>query len=175
MRFVSEHAAAHMTARSFSFCHGDNQCCHETRRGGTTGSMADFGVRTDSHAGLIRAGLKMPSFPYFGRDYVGAVEGEQSVRLSPATARRENPRPFGNDPQPSQRLFLPRPAHHFGQYRVLLGKLFAEGYRFLVFFFCMLLRLFSAAAIINIILQPPPERGSESSKARLSSFFGEFR
>ena len=100
MRLVSEHAAAHMTERSFSFCHGDDQCRQETRRGGTTGSMAEFKVGTVSPVGLIWAGLKVPSFPYFGRDYVGAVEGEQSVRLSPATARRENPRPFGNDPQP---------------------------------------------------------------------------
>ena len=100
MRVVNAHAAEHMTARSFSFCHGADQCRHETRRGGTTGSMADFGVRTDSHAGLIRDGLKPPSFPSFGRDYEGAVVGEQSVRLSPATARRENPHPFEAKPQP---------------------------------------------------------------------------
>ena len=60
----------------------------------------DFRVRTVRPTGLIGAGLKTPSFPSFGRDYEGAVEGEQSVRLSPATARRENPRPFEAKPQP---------------------------------------------------------------------------
>ncbi len=100
MRLVNAHAAAHMTARSFSFCHGNGHRRHQTRRGGMTGSMADFGVRADSHAGLIQAGLKPTSFPSFGRDYEGAAEGEQSVRLSPATARRENPRPFQANPQP---------------------------------------------------------------------------
>lgn len=100
MRVVNEHAAAHMTARSFSFCHGDGDRRHQTRRGGTTESMADFRVVTVSPLPRKRAGLKTPSFPSFGRENVGAVEGEQSVRLSPATARRENPHPFGNDPQP---------------------------------------------------------------------------
>ena len=100
MRVVNEHAAAHMTARSFSFCHGNGQRRHQTRRGGTTESVAEFKVGTVSPAGLIGAALKPPSFPPFGRENVGAVEGEQSVRLSPATARRENPHPFESDPQP---------------------------------------------------------------------------
>ena len=100
MRVVNEHGAVHMTARSFSFCHGDGDRRHKTRRGGTTESMAEFKVGTVSPAGLIGAGLKAPSFPSFGRDYEGAVEGEQSVRLSPATARRENPHPFEAIPQP---------------------------------------------------------------------------
>ena len=60
----------------------------------------DFRVVTVSHLPRKWDGLKPPSFPPFGRENVGAVEGEQSVRLSPATARRENPHPFGNDPQP---------------------------------------------------------------------------
>ena len=38
MRLVNEHAAAHMTARSFSFCRGNGQRRHQTRRGGTTES-----------------------------------------------------------------------------------------------------------------------------------------
>ena len=62
--------------------------------------IPDFGMVTVSHPGIVRGTLKVPSFPPFGRDYVGAVEGEQSVRLSPATARRENPHPFESDPQP---------------------------------------------------------------------------
>ena len=60
----------------------------------------DFRVVTVSPLPRKWAGLKVPFFPSSGRENVGAVEGEQSVRLSPATARRENPRPFGNDPQP---------------------------------------------------------------------------
>ena len=60
----------------------------------------DLRVVTVSHLPWKWAALKTPSFPPFGRRNVGAVEGEQSVRLSPATARRENPHPFGNDPQP---------------------------------------------------------------------------
>ena len=44
--------------------------------------------------------LKVPSFPSFGGENEEAMEGEQSVRLSPATARREDPHPFWNDPQP---------------------------------------------------------------------------
>ena len=100
MRLVNEHAAAHMTARSFSFCHGDGHRRHQTRRGGTTGSVAVFRVVTVSHLPWKWAGLKPPSFPSSGRENVGAVEGEQSVRLSPATARRENPRPFQAIPQP---------------------------------------------------------------------------
>ncbi len=103
MRLVNEHGAAHMTARSFSFCHGNGQRRHKTRRGGTTGSMADFRVVTVSPLPRKWAGLKTPSFPSSGRRNVGAVEGEQSVRLSPATARRENPRTFENDPQPPNR------------------------------------------------------------------------
>ena len=58
---------------------------------------------TVSPVDLIRHALKPPSFPSFGRDYEGAVVGEQSVRLSPATARRENPRPFEAIPQPPNR------------------------------------------------------------------------
>ena len=60
----------------------------------------DFGVVTVSHLPRKWDGLKAPSFPSFGRDYEGAVVGEQSVRLSPATARRENPHPFEYEPQP---------------------------------------------------------------------------
>ena len=60
--------------------------------------MIDFRVVTVSHPGIVRGALKVPSFPPFGRENVGAVEGEQSVRLSPATARRENPHPFENAP-----------------------------------------------------------------------------
>ena len=60
----------------------------------------DFGVVTVSHLLRKWGALKTPSFPPFGRENVGAVEGEQSVRLSPATARRENPRPFQAIPQP---------------------------------------------------------------------------
>ena len=60
----------------------------------------DFGVVTVSHLPLKWAGLKVPFFPSSGRENVGAVEGEQSVRLSPATARRENPHPFEAKPQP---------------------------------------------------------------------------
>ena len=62
--------------------------------------MIDFRVVTVSPLPSKPVALKVPSFPYFGRDYVGAVEGEQSVRLSPATARRENPHPFEAKPQP---------------------------------------------------------------------------
>ena len=62
--------------------------------------MPDFRVVTVSPLPSKPVALKVPSFPSFGRDYEGAVEGEQSVRLSPATARRENPHPFWNDPQP---------------------------------------------------------------------------
>ena len=62
--------------------------------------MIDFRVVTVSPLPSKPVALKVPSFPYFGRDYVGAVEGEQSVRLSPATARRENPRPFEAKPLP---------------------------------------------------------------------------
>ena len=60
----------------------------------------DFRVVTVSHPPRKWAGLKAPSFPSSGRENVGAVEGEQSVRLSPATARRENPHPFEAKPQP---------------------------------------------------------------------------
>ena len=60
----------------------------------------DFGVVTVSHLPRKWAGLKVPFFPSSGRENVGAVEGEQSVRLSPATARRENPHPFQANPQP---------------------------------------------------------------------------
>ena len=60
----------------------------------------DFGVVTVSHLPRKWDGLKPPSFPSFGRENVGAVEGEQSVRLSPATARREYPHPFEAKPQP---------------------------------------------------------------------------
>ena len=62
--------------------------------------IPDFGMVTVSHPGIVRGALKVPSFPPFGRENVGAVEGEQSVRLSPATARRENPHPFEAKPQP---------------------------------------------------------------------------
>ena len=62
--------------------------------------IPDFGMVTDSHPGIVRGALKVPSFPSFGRDYEGAVEGEQSVRLSPATARRENPHPLKPRLQP---------------------------------------------------------------------------
>ena len=60
----------------------------------------DFRVVNVSPLSLIWHALKTPSFPPFGRENVGAVEGEQSVRLSPATARRENPHPFEAKPQP---------------------------------------------------------------------------
>ena len=60
----------------------------------------DFRVVTVSPLPRKWAGLKTPSFPLFGRENVGAVEGEQSVRLSPATARREYPHPFEAKPQP---------------------------------------------------------------------------
>ena len=60
----------------------------------------DFRVVTVSHPGIVRGALKVPSCPPFGRENVGAVVGEQSVRLSPATARRENPHPFEAKPQP---------------------------------------------------------------------------
>ena len=60
----------------------------------------DFRVVTVSHLPRTWAALKTPSFPLFGWENVGAVEGEQSVRLSPATARRENPHPFQANPQP---------------------------------------------------------------------------
>ena len=60
----------------------------------------DFRVVTVSPLPWKWDGLKAPSFPSSGRENVGAVEGEQSVRLSPATARRENPHPFEYDPQP---------------------------------------------------------------------------
>ena len=60
----------------------------------------DFRVVTVSHLPRKWDGLKAPSFPSSGRENVGAVEGEQSVRLSPATARRENPHPFEAKPQP---------------------------------------------------------------------------
>ena len=60
----------------------------------------DFRVVTVSHLPRKWAGLKPPSFPSSGRENVGAVEGEQSVRLSPATARRENPPPLKPRPQP---------------------------------------------------------------------------
>ena len=53
-----------------------------------------FRVETVSHLPRKWAALKTPSFPSSGRENVGAVEGEQSVRLSPATARREDPHPF---------------------------------------------------------------------------------
>ena len=59
-----------------------------------------FGVVTVRHLPRKWAALKTPSFPSSGRENVGAVEGEQSVRLSPATARRENPHPFQANPQP---------------------------------------------------------------------------
>ena len=60
----------------------------------------DFRVVTVSPLPRKWAALKTPSFPSSGRENVGAVEGEQSVRLSPATARRENPHPFEAKPQP---------------------------------------------------------------------------
>ena len=60
----------------------------------------DFRVVTVSPLPRKWAGLKALSFPSSGRENVGAVEGEQSVRLSPDTARRENPHPFESDPQP---------------------------------------------------------------------------
>jgi len=62
--------------------------------------MIDFRVVTVSPLPSKPVALKVPSFPPFGRDYVGAVEGEQSVRLSPATARRENPHPLTLRSQP---------------------------------------------------------------------------
>ena len=63
--------------------------------------MIDFRVVTVSPLPRKWDGLKAPSFPSSGRDYEGAVVGEQSVRLSPATARREDPPPFEPSPQPS--------------------------------------------------------------------------
>ena len=65
--------------------------------------IPDFMVVTVSHLPRKWDGLKPPSFPSSGRENVGAVEGEQSVRLSPATARRENPRLFEAIPQPPNR------------------------------------------------------------------------
>ena len=59
-----------------------------------------FRGETVSHLPRKWAALKTPSFPSSGRENVGAVVGEQSVRLSPATARRENPHPFEAKPQP---------------------------------------------------------------------------
>ena len=38
MCFVNDYTAAYMTARSFSFCRGNGQRRHQTRRGGTTES-----------------------------------------------------------------------------------------------------------------------------------------